>query len=238
MNYADPKLRELLAGEYVLGTMPWRARARFERLMRDDANLRRLVGEWEEHFSALDAATPAETPPARVWQGIVAALPPAAPAPAAADRAPGPWRSLGLWRGIAAGCFALAALLIVYINVLRPLPPGPPTVVAVLNDQDGKPAWIATTGSQAGQIVIAALAPQPLAEKHSFELWGIAGGPPKSLGILPPEPTQHLTLAANQVPGKGGVLAVTLEPEGGSPTGKATGPIVYKGQVLVSPTGT
>src|SRR5262249_18392204 len=33
MRYDDPKLRTILAGEYVMGALPPRARARFERLM-------------------------------------------------------------------------------------------------------------------------------------------------------------------------------------------------------------
>lgn len=245
MNYGDPKLRELLAGEYVLGTMPPRARARFERLMRWDAGLRRLVGEWETHFAPVDAATEAEAPPARVWQGILAQLPPSptptpTPTPPTAAAAAEPfslWRSLVLWRGLAAGGFALAAMLALYVGVFLPQPGAPPAVVAILNGKDGKPAWIATAGPKPGEIAIAALAPQPLGDKHSFELWGIAGGPPKPLGILAPEPNRRLVLPLAQLPAAGGVLAVSLEPEGGSPTGSPTGPVLYQGEVLAAKTG-
>jgi anti-sigma-K factor RskA len=230
MNYADPKLRELLAGEYVLGTMPSRARARFERLMRDDAGLRQLVGDWEAHFAPIDGATSAEAPPARVWQGILERLPAAPPAETVASFSL--WRSLSLWRGLAAGCFALAVTLVLYINVVPPPPAATPAVVAVLNGKDGKPAWIATTGARPGEFLVAAITPQALAAKHSFELWGIAGGPPQPLGILAPEPDQRLVLTAAQMPAAGGVLAVSLEPEGGSPTGGPTGPVLYQGEVL------
>lgn len=237
MNYGDPKLRELLAGDYVLGTMPPRARARFERLMRADAGLRQLVGEWEAHFAPIDAATPAEAPPARVWQGVLAQLPPA-PVPMSAVEPFSFWRSLALWRGLAAGGLALAAMLALYVGVFLPQPAAPPAVVAILNGKDGKPAWIATSGPKAGQVVIAALAPQPLGDKNSFELWGIAGGPPKPLGLLAPMPNQQLVLSAAGIPAAGGVLAVSLEPEGGSPTGSPTGPVLYQGEVLTARTGT
>ncbi|HEX9812535.1 MAG TPA: hypothetical protein VGA88_10670 [Burkholderiales bacterium] len=43
MNYRNPKLRDMLAGEYVLGTLTGRARRRFEELLRDDYALRDVV---------------------------------------------------------------------------------------------------------------------------------------------------------------------------------------------------
>jgi anti-sigma-K factor RskA len=36
-----------------------------------------------------------------------------------------------------------------------------------------------------------------------------------------------------QLPPPGGVLAVSLEPAGGSPTGLPTGPVLYQGKVLI-----
>jgi anti-sigma-K factor RskA len=33
-----------------------------------------------------------------------------------------------------------------------------------------------------------------------------------------------------------GVLAVSLEPAGGSPTGSPTGPVLYQGRILAAPT--
>ena len=39
MKPRDPKLRELLAGEYVLGTLHGRARKRFKRWLEEDARL-------------------------------------------------------------------------------------------------------------------------------------------------------------------------------------------------------
>ena len=46
MKYDDPELRERLAAEYVLGTMPSRSRRRFERLMAGDPALARIAAAW------------------------------------------------------------------------------------------------------------------------------------------------------------------------------------------------
>jgi anti-sigma-K factor RskA len=66
---------------------------------------------------------------------------------------------------------------------------------------------------------------------RAFELWAIAGGPPRPLGLLRPAGGERLVLAAGTVP-RDGVLAVSLEPAGGSPTGLPTGPVLYQGKIL------
>src|SRR5579863_8651522 len=99
MKYDDPKLRELLAGRYVLGTMPRRARARFDRLIADDAIFCAEVRDWAEIFAPIDAAAKEEAPPPRVWRAIEAQLGPAHPAPIPPRAS---WLdALWLWRGAA-----------------------------------------------------------------------------------------------------------------------------------------
>src|SRR5215813_8278244 len=77
MNYRNPELRERLAAEYALGTLRGRARRRFERLLADDADLRRLVEGWELRLNTLAETALAVTPPARLWQRIEQRLGPA-----------------------------------------------------------------------------------------------------------------------------------------------------------------
>ena len=74
MRYEDPELRERLAAEYVLGTLPSRSRRRFERLMTEDPALARVVAAWADRLAPIDAATPAEDPPARVWRAVEARI--------------------------------------------------------------------------------------------------------------------------------------------------------------------
>jgi anti-sigma-K factor RskA len=232
MKYDDPHLRELLAGRYVLGTMPRRARARFDRLIAEDAAFCAGVREWAEIFAPIDAAELPLAPPPRVWRAIEAQLGPARAASAPAR----PWfDSLWLWRGAAGLATAVAAALLIYIGVVGTQPTPLPTVVAVLADRNGAPAWIARSGKEHDTVRVTALSRQTVDAGHSFELWAIAGGAPRPLGLLSPQPGHGLLIAASAVPPTGGVLAISLEPSGGSPTGAPTGPVLFQGKVFSNP---
>jgi len=235
MRYDDPKLRELLAGRYILGTMAPLARARFERVMAGDATVAREVGDWAERFAPIDEATAPVAPPGALWRRIEAEI--GAPAAGRRQRRGWPlWSSLNFWRGFAGLATAVAAAAIVYLGVFQVAPPiATPNFIAVLNDKNGAPAWIATTGDQPDRVFVEAVGRQTIDAAHSFQLWAIAGGAPRPLGLLSPQPTQHLAVASTSLPPTGGVLAVSLEPAGGSPTGKPTGPVLFQGKVFSNP---
>jgi anti-sigma-K factor RskA len=226
MNYDNPELREQLAAEYVLGTMPILVRRRFERLLEGDTALRRTVDNWHLRFDPLDDAAVEAEPPARVWNAIERqlALPPA-PAP----ERQGWLASLAFWRGMTFAAAALAALAFVYIAV-RPTPSPTANVVAILSNDKGDPSWIALA-ARGGDVAVAPIRSVAIDTAHAFELWVIAGGKPSPLGLLAPEPGHALMVQASLVPA-GGVLAISIEPSGGSPTGLPTGPVPYKGAVL------
>jgi anti-sigma-K factor RskA len=231
MRYDDPELRERLAAEYVVGTMPRLARQRLERLIAEDAGMAQLVAQWTERFAPIDETTPEIGPTSRVWRDIERRLP-IAPAPAE-PKQKGWFRSLAIWRGIAAAASAAAATAILYLALSPSL--APPTVVAVLNDDSGKPSWIALRDMRRADVSIDAIRPFADDPARSLELWGIAGGPPRSLGLLPRRPGQKLMLQASLLPPPGGVLAISSEPPNGSPTGAPTGPVLFKGDVLSRP---
>jgi anti-sigma-K factor RskA len=231
MNYRDPKLRDLLAGEYAMGLLPRRARARFERLMAEDAALAQLAADWQERLAPIDASAAPVAPPRRVWraieQGTLQKSFPAGP------QSIGWLQSLAFWRGLAGAAAAVAAALVIYI-ALAPGPVRAPTVLAVLADSNGTPAFIATRAQGAGEVAVDPVRPQDLAAQKSFELWAIAGGPPKPLGLVSATPGKPLLVPAGAVDAAGTVLAVSLEPEGGSPTGAPTGPVLFQGKVLAN----
>jgi anti-sigma-K factor RskA len=233
MRYEDPELRERLAAEYVLGTLPIRSRRRFERLMTEDPALARVVAVWADRLAPIDAAIAAEDPPARVWRSVQARIAADGVPPAPAH---GWFRSLAFWRGLAVVATAAAAGLIIYVGAftVRPGPPAP-AVVAVLADQSGDPSWIAIAGPRGGEVSVSAARPQTEDPRHSLELWGIVGGAPRPLGLLAPRSGNVSIIRAAQLPPPGDLLAVSLEPPDGSPTGLPTGPVLSKGKVLIRP---
>ena len=134
MNYRDPKLRDMLAGEYALGTLHGLARKRFERLMRDDADLRRAAMEWQERLAPIAQAVAPVTPPERVWRNIEKRI--AGHKPRASM-----WQSLNFWRGVAlaASSFAIATLL--YLGP-APQPERQVAYVAVLANEQHQPMMV------------------------------------------------------------------------------------------------
>jgi anti-sigma-K factor RskA len=232
MKYDSPELRDQLAAEYVLGTMPPLVRRRFERLLADDADLRRIVEAWSRRFDPIDRAAVPEEPPAHVWEAVQRrlALPPVVePAPRERPR----WfATLAFWRGTTLAAAALAAAVLLYVAV-RPAPTST-QVVAILKDDKGEPGWVALGGGHGGDVAVAPIGTVAVDANYAYELWAIAGNTPRSLGLLRLEPGHPLMVQAALLPA-GGALAISLEPAGGSPTGLPTGPVRYTGAVLNLP---
>ncbi len=225
MRYADPRLRSILAGEYVLGTMKPRVRARFERLMRYDADLVRLTGEWADRLATADASARPEPVPPRIWRAIEARTTPAPQDPASQS-----WRSLGLWRWATAAASVAVLVLLVILGVQYETPA--PHVVAVLADKDGTPGWIVSEARGQEAFAVEAVHAQAIDAQHAFELWVIADNKPRPLGVIPGVAQSRATIPASAVPKNGIAFAVSLEPSGGSPTGSPTGPVLYQGRII------
>ena len=221
MNYRDkPELRERLAAEYALGTLRGRARERLRRWLRDDAELAREVAAWEGRLAPMAEAIPPVAPPPRLWQGIENRL----------ENARKPfsfWKTLGL---VASG--AAAALLAVAV-LLPPQRAGiSPSYIAVLSDpKTNHPVLVAT--AERGEMVLRVntLDPAIHVAGRSLELWALPrGAQPRSLGLVSDQKAiLRLAAAADQSLGDVPTLAVSLEPQGGSPTGQPTGPVLYTG---------
>jgi anti-sigma-K factor RskA len=215
----DPAGRDALAAEYVLGTLDARAAAEVRRAMETDAALRDAVQGWEARLAPLTALAPPEAPPPGLWDRIAAALDgPARPAVAA----PRFWRIWALGASVAAA--GLAALLLV-----RPAPE--PRLMTVLLTQRDQPAWLVE--AEGGALRLAALNPQPVPSDRVMQLWALPQGAsaPTSLGLIP-TPDARLTVTPATIrPEPGMLIEITLEPPGGSPTGRPTGPILFIGRL-------
>ena len=234
---------EALAAEYVLGTLDQAERRRAERLMAQDPAFDSLVQDWTRRLTPLTEAIPPEPPPTEVWQRIQAILrqrgeaylEPSAPAVAARPSRPRITERLSFWRWCTLGASALAATLAAFIAFRPAAPPVEleSRYVAVLNRGAAEPAWLVTVDLARKALTIRPLAEVRVAEQ-SLELWLVAGGEakPRSLGLLSPEQEISLSLSAAWQEPEAAVLAISLEPPGGSPTGLPTGPVVYQGKLL------
>ena len=102
--------------------------------------------------------------------------------------------------------------------------------VAMLTPSGGAPAFVLTVDTISNTLSIRRVADAAPAGK-SYELWAVEPGQnPKSLGVV--EQARYTRPLA--VPTKDLVLAVSLEPQGGSPTGAPTGPVVFSGPLIKS----
>ena len=236
MRYENPELRDRLAAEYALGTLRGAARRRFQRLMRDDPGLRDLALGWEMRLNNMAAVVKPVTPRPEVWQAIDRAL---GPVPRPQHERPGLlsvlWDSLGFWRASAFSGLAVAAALILFIALGRP-PVAPETrYIAVLIDDKATPVLVASLEAEDGKLSIKSVKPTNVAADKDLELWLVPpqqGASPRSLGVLKGMQALVKLTKGDTIDLTQGALAVSLEPAGGSPTGTATGPILYVGAVL------
>ncbi|HET7369597.1 MAG TPA: anti-sigma factor [Gammaproteobacteria bacterium] len=226
MNYDSPELRELLAGEYALGTLTGAARRRFDRLLIEDAHLRTALADWEASFAVWAAGIPRQAPPARVWRRI---------ARETGGRSPRQpfWRSLALWQT----CTAMAAAALIAIVAwwqISPAPTPAPAEMAVITSEAGQPVWVVSVRPHSLTIKAPRNAAPPAGK--AYELWMLPGNgaKPVSLGLLPAtgEVRRRLTVAQAQALASAQAVAVSIEPPGGSPTGQPTGPVVYSAPLV------
>jgi anti-sigma-K factor RskA len=231
----DPAERAALAGEYVLGTLDAATARAVERALDTDAALRAEVEAWEARLAPLAALAPPEAPPPGLWDRIAHALEPSAPssAPPPAVTMAEPRLGLGwLWRGWAVGASAVAAGLAL-ILLLRPVPAPPPQerLMTVLLTQRDQPAWL-VEAERGGALRLASLNPRPIEPDRVMQLWALPQGAtaPTSLGLIPPE--GRITVAPSTIrPEPGMLIEISLEPPGGSPTGRPTGPVLFIGRL-------
>ncbi len=216
---------ELLAAEYALGVLAGPDRAAAQRLLERDAKFAAMVAAWEERLAPWAGEIAEVAPPPQVWERIAAAL----PAPAAARTSL--WHSLAFWRGLTLATGALAAACMAALIYLGTLTPQAPLLATI--EGGGHRHFVATVDAKRGSIAVVPAAFSADATREP-ELWLIpADGKPRPLGMLRADRAVTITipaeLAAQTV--SNAVLAVSLEPPGGSPTGLPTGPVIATGKL-------
>jgi anti-sigma-K factor RskA len=225
-NLPDPDELDALAGEFVLGVLSEDRHAAVERELPRNEALRRAVYAWQDRMLAVAPLPDPVTPRADTWSRIAASIaPPAKPAPAHSV-----WANLAFWRwGFAAAAAAtLAMTWTLWIGA-----PGPSErYVAILLTADNQAAWIVQadrTEVRLRPLTVARVSPQ-----QALQFWtkpeGAAG--PTSLGLVHGDGESIVPAAQLPALGANQLFEVTLEPAGGSPIGKPTGPVLALGRAV------
>jgi anti-sigma-K factor RskA len=220
---------DLLAAEYVLGVLGPAERRIAERKLADEPRFAAEVAFWEARLGRLADAVAPVRPPDSVWQKIEARL---AGAPAKESR--GLWQSLAFWRTFAISSAALALASIAGLVYVAKLPGQGPPLLARLDAESGQASFVAAVNQGGDSVTIVPAALLSGEEQKAFELWLIPpGGKPHSLGLIDPSKPVQIRVPKTLLPqlSRDAVLAVSLEPPGGSPTGQPTGPVIANGKL-------
>ncbi len=221
-----PEDDNMLAAEYALGVLQGDARQAFARRLEQDAALAAAVRQWDEHFVGMADDIAAVAPPRQVELALEKRL-----FGQDAQAKPSLWNSLGFWRGLAIA--SLAAIVAVGAwNVRSPTESAGNGLVAQVAGDAKAVTLVAYYDAAKGELRLNRTA-GTAASGRSFELWLIAGqDAPVSLGLLPADANGRFVVPVNlRSKLKGGTLAISDEPQGGSTTGAPTGAVLATGQL-------
>jgi anti-sigma-K factor RskA len=218
------------AGEYVLGLLDAADEARAAARIATDRDFAAEVEAWRERLQAMFAGDDAEAP-AHLYTAIEERLP-------AATGQDGTEGKLVFWRtltAISAGAAAmLGILLLQQPEVVAPPVQASAPLIAALGSEDGRASLTASYDAATGRMIVTPVALDTGALYP--ELWVIpADGVARSLGIVDAKAARSMALPAGMraYMTEGATLAITPEPEGGAPGGKATGPVIASGKITI-----
>ena len=223
-----PDESELLAAEYVLGTLDAAERSEVSRRLATDPELAQALASWQVMLSPLSEATPEVAPPAGLYRAIEIRL----------FGARSGSRQLRFWQASTGVFAALAAALTAWIVVSGvPGPATPDRLMAVLQKDPGAPAMVLDVDLKARRLTVRSVAAATPAGK-SYELWLIdaAAGAPRPLGLVPARAQSEASLVSfDPAVISGATYAVTIEPAGGAPDGKPSGTPILSGRLETPP---
>lgn len=236
---------DLLAAELALGVLEFDERARAQARAAWDPAFAAKVAEWEARLADMAAEVPAVPPPPSARRRILRELFGEGPEVVAADPAPADparpdpvpvlppharlRREVSAWRALAFAAAAAVALVVVKPDVvpLHLLGGGAAEVryVALIRSAEGDLGFFAVLDETSGEALVRQVS-GPAPEDGVYQMWMANEGAPVSMGLLQPGSQELRMPAALLAPG-GGFLpgahfGVSLEPPGGSPTGRPT----------------
>jgi anti-sigma-K factor RskA len=218
-----------LALDHAVGLTEGAQRERAERLLLTDADFAAEVAFWSERMGALDATAPEYAPATLNWDTLERALnttPARIPAPARM----GLWEQLTFWRTAALAGGLASVLLAAGLSWQVSQPPAQPIYVAVLETPEGRPAAVVNAFAD-GTVSLVPIESITVPQGRILEVWTLQSREqgPISVGRIDQARRLKLDLAKLKAPSVGHLFEITVEPTGGSPTGRPTGPVLMKG---------
>jgi anti-sigma-K factor RskA len=198
-----PQGEELVA--LLLGDVTDDERRELERHLDGCAACEAVLEELATTTGELALAAPPTGPPPQLRDAVLDGIrEPGAPAAHAARRRRGGWLR---WPRIVLPVAAVAAVIVALVFAVRSTE-SPATRTVALS---GAPGAVHVQGSSAWMDA-SAIAPAPAG--HTYEVWVIRDGTPRPAGLFPGA-TARVPVTGEVAPGD--VIAVTVEPAGGSP---------------------
>jgi anti-sigma-K factor RskA len=234
----DDPATTALAGEFALGLLEPADRRAAEALFERDPAFQESVQRWQAHFAALDATAAPLTPSPALWDRLASGIQrrPSVRIAPEAGRIRGAgllgrfWGNIDFWRPFGmAGAFASLVFAVLFTNTLLQ-GPETPKLVAVLAAPDGRAAAIVNAYAD-GTVHLVPLDQVAVPEGRILEVWTLQTRErgPVSVGRMDQARTLKLNLRGLSPAQVGHLFEITVEPEGGSPTGRPTGPVLMKG---------
>ena len=213
------------AAELALGVLDGAERAGALRRMIGEPDFAREVERWRDHFALLFAGVTEVRAPDGLFEKIKARI--------GETNAVVPIRRLNPWKPAALAA-SVAALLMTAVALrpveVTPIPVATAPMIAAMALTDTNASQPALYDADTGLVKMPG--PMPIPAGRSAQLWAIEGTkPPKPLGTFraagPGKYVAEAKMGAVIAPGT--VLAISIEPIGGSPTGAPTGPVIASG---------
>ena len=224
-----------LAGEYVLGVLEGGAKAAAERRIASDQEFAREVESWRSRFAAFDDTAERQAASDALWRNIESGVSDsAAREPAAPSLWSRFWNNLPALRAAALGTSFAVLLLAVGLGFALRAAYQQPTMVAVLVDGNRPGAVVQAFAD--GRVVLLPLTAINVPPGRAIEVWTLPSRErgPVSIGLM--SQARTLTLSLKDLPAlkPDQLFELTLEPATGSPTGRPTGPVLFKGNAALA----
>jgi anti-sigma-K factor RskA len=223
-----------LAGEYVLGLLEGAAKLDAERRLAADAAFACEVEAWRVRFAAFDDAAEPQPVGDELWRKIEAGVPAAVSRAKAAPGWSPFWNNLVALRATALGASFAAFILAVGLGFAIRAATQQPTMVAVL--LDGNRAGAVVHAFADGRVVLVPITSINVPAGRALQVWTLPSRErgPVSVGLMSEARTLQLSLKDLPPPGPDQLFEITLEPATGSPTGRPTGPVLFKGNTALA----